>query len=99
MFETVRKLGIPLAWNLAGGYQKPLRKVLDIHDNTMRACAAVYLGKPARPSVDRREPVEVQKAVPAREQVANPIGTGTTGVRPGFGAIAAHRAGFDLAYG
>jgi acetoin utilization deacetylase AcuC-like enzyme len=44
VFETARKLKIPVAWNLAGGYQEPLRKVLDIHDNTMRACAAAYLG-------------------------------------------------------
>ena len=44
MFETARALKIPVAWNLAGGYQQPLRKVLDVHDNTMRACAAVYLG-------------------------------------------------------
>jgi acetoin utilization deacetylase AcuC-like enzyme len=44
VFETARQLDIPLAWNLAGGYQSPLRKVLDVHDNTMRACASVYLG-------------------------------------------------------
>lgn len=44
VFETAREHGIPVAWNLAGGYQKPLRKVLDIHDNTMRACASAYLG-------------------------------------------------------
>ena len=43
VFETARD-GIPVAWNIAGGYQKPLRKVLDIHDNTMRACASAYLG-------------------------------------------------------
>jgi acetoin utilization deacetylase AcuC-like enzyme len=43
VFETAHELRIPLAWNLAGGYQNPLRKVLDIHDNTMRACAAAYL--------------------------------------------------------
>ena len=35
-------LAIPVAWNPAGGYQTPLRKVLDIHDNTMRACVAAY---------------------------------------------------------
>jgi acetoin utilization deacetylase AcuC-like enzyme len=34
--------GLPVAWNLAGGYQTPLRKVLDVHDATMRACADVY---------------------------------------------------------
>jgi acetoin utilization deacetylase AcuC-like enzyme len=44
VFKTARELKIPVAWNLAGGYQQPLRRVLDIHDNTMRACAAAYLG-------------------------------------------------------
>ena len=42
VFETLAQMQIPVAWNLAGGYQKPLRKVLDIHDNTMQACLAVY---------------------------------------------------------
>ena len=43
VFQAAHALGVPIAWNLAGGYQTPLRKVLDIHDNTMRACAAEYL--------------------------------------------------------
>jgi acetoin utilization deacetylase AcuC-like enzyme len=43
VFETARQLRIPLTWSLAGGYQTPLRNVLNIHDNTMRACAAAYL--------------------------------------------------------
>jgi acetoin utilization deacetylase AcuC-like enzyme len=42
VFQTARELRIPVAWNLAGGYQKPLRKVLDIHDNTMRVCSSAY---------------------------------------------------------
>jgi acetoin utilization deacetylase AcuC-like enzyme len=42
VFQTAVELGIPMAWNLAGGYQTPLRKVLRIHDNTMRACAGVH---------------------------------------------------------
>ena len=46
VFESAQALGIPVAWNLAGGYQTPLRKVLDIHDNTMRACAITYLQRP-----------------------------------------------------
>jgi acetoin utilization deacetylase AcuC-like enzyme len=50
VFETCRDLGLPVAWNLAGGYQSPLRKVLNIHDATLRACAAVYL-KPAKPDL------------------------------------------------
>lgn len=44
VFNEARKLGIPLVWNLAGGYQDPLRKVLDIHDNTMSVCAQIYTG-------------------------------------------------------
>jgi acetoin utilization deacetylase AcuC-like enzyme len=43
VFRTARSLGLPVAWNLAGGYQTPLRKVLDLHDNTMRAAAAEYI--------------------------------------------------------
>jgi len=43
VFETAHALGIPIAWDLAGGYQEDFRAVLDIHDNTLAACAAVYL--------------------------------------------------------
>lgn len=42
VFESARDANTPIAWNLAGGYQTPLRRVLDIHDNTMRACWATY---------------------------------------------------------
>jgi len=42
VFLQCRRHGIPVAWNLAGGYQKPLRKVLDIHDNTLRAAKIVW---------------------------------------------------------
>jgi acetoin utilization deacetylase AcuC-like enzyme len=52
VFETAQELGIPIAWNLAGGYQSPLRKVLDVHDNTIRACASAYLSD----SVCRNQP-------------------------------------------
>ena len=37
VFGTLAKMGVPVAWNLAGGYQTPLSKVLKIHDNTARA--------------------------------------------------------------
>ena len=43
VFQAAAALGIPVAWNLAGGYQTPLRKVLRIHDGTMRACAQTYI--------------------------------------------------------
>lgn len=38
VFETAKKIKVPVAWNLAGGYQDPLRKVLDIHDATAIEC-------------------------------------------------------------
>ena len=41
VFDGLRRLGIPVAWNLAGGYQFDeeggIRPVLDIHDNTLVA--------------------------------------------------------------
>ena len=42
VFESAERYAIPIAWNLAGGYQSPLRKVLDIHDNTVLECASVF---------------------------------------------------------
>ena len=37
VFSGLRELGIPVAWDLAGGYQSPLAKVITIHENTFRA--------------------------------------------------------------
>ena len=42
VFRECLALGLPVAWNLAGGYQTPLRRVLDIHDNTMSECLAAF---------------------------------------------------------
>lgn len=36
-FTGLKELGIPVAWNLAGGYQVPIQKVLDIHTETLKA--------------------------------------------------------------
>ena len=44
VFENAKSWNIPIAWNLAGGYQNNFRAVLDIHDNTLKACTKVYLG-------------------------------------------------------
>lgn len=38
VFQGLLKRKIPIAWNLAGGYQKPLSKVIGIHENTMKSC-------------------------------------------------------------
>lgn len=43
VFQVSSTVGLPIAWNLAGGYQTPLAKVLAIHTHTLRACARVYL--------------------------------------------------------
>lgn len=61
VFETCKRLGVGVAYNLAGGYQRveaatfeeSIRPVLDIHDRTMRVCVEVYLGKDA--IAERRE--------------------------------------------
>ena len=46
VFDGLRNLGIPVAWNLAGGYQRDdagsIRPVLTIHDNTLRAFAETW---------------------------------------------------------
>jgi len=48
VFEGLAALSVPVAWNLAGGYQRSadgsIPKVLELHDNTMRACAQVHAG-------------------------------------------------------
>lgn len=51
VFATARELGLPVAWNLAGGYQRDaeggIAPVLEIHENTMRVCAQVWAQAPA----------------------------------------------------
>ena len=44
VFAGLRERGIPVAWDLAGGYQDPLAKVVGIHVNTMRAVIEVEGG-------------------------------------------------------
>jgi acetoin utilization deacetylase AcuC-like enzyme len=43
VFEGARNAGIPLAWNLAGGYQVPVTKVIALHHSTMEECVWVYV--------------------------------------------------------
>ncbi len=38
----LRERKIPVAWNLAGGYQIPISKVITIYENTLRACIAAW---------------------------------------------------------
>ena len=42
VFNGLRERGVPVAWVLAGGYQTPLSKVVDLHVKTMRAVLAAH---------------------------------------------------------
>lgn len=42
VFKGLKDRGVPVAWVLAGGYQTPLSKVIDLHVNTMRAVISTH---------------------------------------------------------
>jgi acetoin utilization deacetylase AcuC-like enzyme len=46
VFDRLRDRGVKVVWNLAGGYQvEPdgsIPRVLELHDNTMKACARIF---------------------------------------------------------
>jgi len=44
VFSEAKAMNLPLVWNLAGGYQLPHERIIEIHRNTMLACVAVYCG-------------------------------------------------------
>jgi acetoin utilization deacetylase AcuC-like enzyme len=48
VFDALRERDVPVAWNLAGGYQRDadggISKVLEVHDNTMRECIRAFGG-------------------------------------------------------
>jgi hypothetical protein len=46
VFDAARASETPIAWNLAGGYQEPLAKVVDLHINTLRECVKVFVRLP-----------------------------------------------------
>lgn len=55
VFQHFARVGIPVAWNLAGGYTRDaagtLRPVLDIHDATLQECHAAYAAAAAETGV------------------------------------------------
>jgi acetoin utilization deacetylase AcuC-like enzyme len=56
VFAAARTQATPIAWNLAGGYQEPLARVVDLHSNTLRACEREFVhpsGNGAGPEIDR----------------------------------------------
>jgi acetoin utilization deacetylase AcuC-like enzyme len=42
LFRAAREAGVPLVWNLAGGYSEPMQEVLQIHTNTLVASDEEY---------------------------------------------------------
>jgi acetoin utilization deacetylase AcuC-like enzyme len=50
VFAAAKRSGTPLAWDLAGGYQEPLEKLVRLHVNTMRECVAAYGRARCRPT-------------------------------------------------
>jgi acetoin utilization deacetylase AcuC-like enzyme len=42
VFEGCRQTGVPVVVNLAGGYQQPVGRVVELHVNTLRALAEVH---------------------------------------------------------
>lgn len=64
VFSGLKALGVPIAWNLAGGYQQKKRMdgswdisaVLTIHDATMDECCKVWGNDPASPDARRIPP-------------------------------------------
>ena len=53
VFETAKHVGVPLAWNLAGGYQVPVSKVIRLHMATMEECARAYVLNDIQKAIDR----------------------------------------------
>lgn len=44
IMAAAKNAGVPLVWNLAGGYTKPMQKVIDLHLNTLMMSDRVYYG-------------------------------------------------------
>ena len=63
VFRGLKARGVPVAWNLAGGYQRPMSRVVDLHLATMRMC---------RRSAEKPEPT-IAPGVPSNH--ANESGT------------------------
>jgi acetoin utilization deacetylase AcuC-like enzyme len=50
VFDAAKGARVPLVWNLAGGYQDPISKVIRIHTATMEECARIYVTNPSHPT-------------------------------------------------
>jgi acetoin utilization deacetylase AcuC-like enzyme len=48
VFEAASAMSVPVAWNLAGGYQDPVSNVVRLHINTMTECVRTYCENAAK---------------------------------------------------
>jgi acetoin utilization deacetylase AcuC-like enzyme len=46
VFSLAAEMKVPVVWNLAGGYQKPIQRVLSLHNATMEECLKVMASAP-----------------------------------------------------
>lgn len=46
VFDACARSGVPVAWNLAGGYRNPVAAVLESHVATMRECVRAFGSRP-----------------------------------------------------
>jgi hypothetical protein len=42
VFRFAAAEGIPIVWNLAGGYQRPVDRVIGLHLNTLQECLDAF---------------------------------------------------------
>lgn len=53
VFDAAHATGAPIAWNLAGGYQTPLSKVVNLHVNTLRECVRSFRPTAAPDAIEK----------------------------------------------
>jgi len=63
LFTAARGRGIPLVWNLAGGYADPMQDTIDIHLQTLAISDEVYYGR-------KRTQLSTQDVQPESEPLA-----------------------------
>jgi acetoin utilization deacetylase AcuC-like enzyme len=72
VFDAAKRAGVALAWNLAGGYQEPLSKVVEIHMATMQECTRVYV-RPGQKVLPASRRFTVTKSGPRYRLFQSPL--------------------------
>jgi acetoin utilization deacetylase AcuC-like enzyme len=53
VFAACKKYGIPVVWNLAGGYQRPVDNIVELHTNTLKVAVQIYCDDETKESYNR----------------------------------------------